>query len=682
MRAQLDHPTQKDTKVDGHVWSFAVAQKVLTALAEQCGQIDKRLAEVKSAMKAADVVEFIRKRRGKKLLVVGKRFSPDELADIRKTVADYVMAQGRLVAAKLFENWTDDLRRSLQSWRDNLEDAKERALRHAKALEKDVDEVRTDDLFTVDDDFKRAEKAVLDDAHHDPETFLQPYIRDGQFAEWMKELLNQRDDRMQVALSELVQYVLDNAYGVYGSGKQDDEKRKEIRRELGRKFDGFASNVVVPVKLLNDHFRLADVAEKLVHAWAARIDKASSNPRGQENLKRRFLRIFGFELKIRGGQCEVPSKKEIVELMALRLGQNCRAQFNLRGGSGRMQERAATHVFLPADNTLVKGAVPVKEWQKSLDVRAKQDDKHLVNFHVGLEGDEDLDEERGNPFVMMACVTEGFSIGNPDVDPADQGVVHLAFERISSLDYWRAANDPHVKTFLDWVEDPSGRSMFANVSYSFGLGYTLPAFVTNDQLRKSRWRPWAVEAEKRIERQGSVGLDVVLYAMLGTDGDRKSALFDLSVRGAEGEETPWTLPILAYGEGQQSKNGFVFARQAFTDETGEWRAKAKAYRAGEEETSLKKLVTRFAGDDALRSALAREAAHYFGAIAMAEGLRERDVSKAFVALHDWLDGDLREALEKLGNYELDYRDHVDQLVARALQLSKLSRADLAAHFKG
>lgn len=682
MRAQLDHPTKKGAKLDGHVWSFAVAQQVLEALAKQCGEIDGRLAEVKSSMKAADVVEFIRKRRGKKLLVVGKRFSEDEIADIKRTVEDYVLAQGRVVAAKLFETWTDDLRRSLHSWRENLEDAKERALRHAQALEKYVDETRTDDLFTVDADFKRAEKAPADDAHHDPECFLQPYVKDGQFVEWMTELLNQRDERMKLALSDVSQYVLENAYAVAGSGKQDDEKRKEVRRELGRKLDDFAGNVVVPAAFLNRHFRLADVAEKLVHAWAARIDKAASNPRGQENLKRRFLRIFGFELKVRGGQCEVPSKKEIVELVALQLGRNCRAQFNLRGGSGRMQERAATHVFLPADNSLVKGPAPAKEWQKSLDGRAKQDANHRVNFHVGVEGDEELGEERGNPFVMMACVTEGFSCENPDVDPADQGVVHLAFERISSLDYWRAANDPHVKTFLDWVEDPSGRSMFANVSYSFGLGYTLPAFVTNDQLRKSRWRPWAVEAEKRIERQGSVGMDMILYALLGADGDRKSALFDLSVRGEEGEETPWTLPILGYGEGQQSKHGFVFARQAFTDETGEWRAKSKAYRAGEEETSLKKLVARFAADDALRAALAHEAAHFFGVLAMAEGLRERDVSKAFVALHDWLDGDLREALEKLGNYELDYRDHVDHLVGRALQLSKLSRADLAAHFKG
>jgi hypothetical protein len=52
-----------------------------------------------------------------------------------------------------------------------------------------------------------------------------------------------------------------------------------------------------------------------------------------------------------------------------------------------------------------------------------------------------------------------------------------------------------------------------------------------------------------------------------------------------------------------------------------------------------------------------------------------------VALHDWLDGDLRGALEGLGNYEIDYRDLVDQLVARALQLSKMSRSELASHFK-
>ena len=682
MRAQLDHPSKKGAKIDGHFWSFAVAQQVLELLVKECSAIEGRLSEVKSSVKAADVVDFIRKRRGKKLVVIGKRFTEDELADVRKTIEDYVLAQSRLVATKLFEKWADGLRRSLQSWRDNLEDAKERALRHAQALEKSVDENRTDDLFTIDADFKKAEKAPGDDAHHDPESFLQPYVKDGQFADWMQELLNQRDERMKLALSDLTHYVLDNAYSVTGSGKQDDDKRKEVRRELGRKLDDFASNVVVPAAFLNRHFRLADVAEKLVHAWAARIDKASSNPKGQENLKRRFLRTFGFELKVRGGQCEVPSKKEIVELMALQLGRNCRAQFNLRGGSGRMQERAATHVFLPADSTLVKGAKPADEWRKSLDGRGKHDTNHRINFHVGVEGDEELGEERGNPFVMMACVTEGFSCENPDVDPADQGVVHLAFERISSLDYWRAGNDPHVKTFLDWVEDPNGRSMFANVSYSFGLGYTLPAFVTNEQLRKSRWRPWAIDAENRIEQKASVAVDAILYALLGSPKGSKSAIYNLSVTDQEGVDAAWSLPVLRYGVGKDSKNGFVFQRQAFTSDTGDWRADCRAFRSGEEETSIKKLITRFGSDDATQRALAREAEHFFGKLTFEEGIRDRDVQKEFLALREWVDSTLRSELQKLSNYEIDYADLVNQLESRALAVSKLGRADLAALFKG
>jgi len=284
--------------------------------------------------------------------------------------------------------------------------------------------------------------------------------------------------------------------------------------------------------------------------------------------------------------------------------------------------------------------------------------------------------------VMIACITEGFTCANPESAPAEQGVVHAAFDRIESLDYWRAANDAHVKTYLDWVEDPNGRSMFANVEYSFGLGYTLPAFVTNAQLRKSRWSPWAKESENRIERQGSISLDVVLYSLLGVNGNRKSALFDLSVRDQDGNETKWVLPILTYGTAKDSVHGFAFARQAFTDETGDWRARSKAYLAGDEESSLKKLVSRVAADDALRAAIAREAQHYFGVLAMQEGLRERDVQKAFVDLHDWLEADLKKRLEKLANYEIDYKDHVDQLVARALALSKMSREGLAAHFKG
>jgi len=682
MRSGLADPFERGATLDGHVWSFALAQQALEQLVKKCAQVDGRLTEGKSGGKLADVVQGIRKRRGKKFLAIGKRFSDDERQDIRKEVEDFLLAEARVAVGKLFEKWADALRRSLQSWRDNLEDAKERALRHAQTIASHVDEVRTDDLFTVDADFKRAERTVSDDSHYDPVTFLQPYAEESDFDEWMRELLNQRDDRMKEALSDISQYVLDNAYSTIGSGKQDEEHKKVVRRELGRRMESFSSNVVIPASFLNRRFRLADVAFRLVGMWAARIDKAASNPRGQENLKRRFLRTFGFELESRGGRSEVPSKKEVMELMARRLGMNCRAQFNLRGGSGRTQERAATHVFLPADSSLVKGAEPAKQWRKALESSLSHEDKGRIQFHVECEGEEDSTEQRGNPFLLMACVTEGFSCENPDADPADQGAVHAAFDRISSLDYWRAANDPHVKTFLDWVEDPSGKSMFANVPYSFGLGYTLPVFVTNEQLRKSRWRPWAVEAEKRIERKGSAGLDAVLYGLFGTGSNGKSPLFRLSVKDQDGAVADWKLPILVYGASREAKHGFAFSRQAFTDETGDWRPKSKAYRPGDEESSIKKLYARFAADESLVRAFVHEAQHYFGKLAFEEGLRERDVQKEFVTLHDWLDGDLRKDLQKLSNYEIDYSDIVDQLVARALQLSKMSRADLAALYKG
>lgn len=681
MRSVLEHPTVKGKKLDAHVWSFAVAQQVLELLVKRSSEIEGRVSDAKSKVSASDVVAEIRKRRGKKAILLGKRFSEIEQEQIRTAAEDFVLSQARIAVAKLFGKWSEGARRSLEAWRDNLQDSKERAQYHANSIMRHVDKIATDALFTVDDDFRRAEKPPVSASHHEPERFLEPYVKDGQFEEWMQELLAQRDDRMRVALTELSEYVLSRAYTTHGGGKADESLRKEIRRELGRKLEDFHSNIVIPAAFMHRHFRLGDVAEQLVHAWAARIEKASSNPRAQENLKRRFLHLFGFELSMRNGQCEVPSKKEIIEGMALRLGQNCRSQFLLRTGSGATRERAATHVFLPTDNTLANGPKAVKDWQRDLDAHTKQGNTAHIKFHIGQEGESEGDE-RGNPFQMLACVTEGFTCDRAGSGPSEQTAIHAAFDTISSLDYWRASNDPHVKTFLEWVEDPSGRSMFADVEYSFGLGYTVPAFVTNEQLRRARWRPWAIDTEQRLERQGGMGVDTLLYALLGSDGKRSSALLQLQVKNEDGETSDWTLPLLLYGKAKDSKHGFGFARRAFTKETGDWRPMSKAFRAGEEETSIKKLMTRFKEDEALRRALASEAHHFFGTLAMAEGLRDRDVQRLFVALHDWLDGDFRAELEKLNIYELEYRDRVEQLVERALQLSKLSRAELAEHFKG
>jgi hypothetical protein len=681
MRSTLEHPTEKGAKLDAHVHSFAVAQQVLEALCGRCKDIEDRFHETKSSTSAADVAALARKLSGRKFKIAGKRFEEDELPGIRSLAEQYVLSQARASVAKVFAKWSLNAVRSLQSWRDNLEDSKERALHHAVALEKHIDSVATDELFTVEKDFQDAAKPLVGQSHFHPDRYLEPYLEKDQLEHWMRELAAQRDDRLTEELTKISKHVLGSAYATEGSGKIDESLRKEIRRELGKRLEELHTHVVIPPDFLHRHFRLGDVAEKLVHAWANRIEKAASNPRAQENLKRRFLHLFGFELALRNGQCDVPSKKEIIGLMALRLGQNCRAQFLVRSGSGMAQNRAATHVFLPTDSTLAKGAKPTKEWEDGLGARAAQDRRHRIKFKVGREGEEEGDE-RGNPFLMLACVVEGFTGTNADTDPTDQGAIHQAFDSIASLDYWRASNDPHVKTFLQWVEDPSGRSMFADVEYSFGLGYTVPAFVTNEQLRRARWRPWAIDTEQRLERQGGMGVDTLLYALLGSDGKRSSALLQLQVKNEDGETSDWTLPLLLYGKAKDSKHGFGFARRAFTKETGDWRPMSKAFRAGEEETSIKKLMTRFKEDEALRRALASEAHHFFGTLAMEEGLRDRDVQRLFVALHDWLDGDFRSELDKLSIYELEYRDRVEQLVERALQLSKLSRAELAEHFKG
>jgi hypothetical protein len=281
------------------------------------------------------------------------------------------------------------------------------------------------------------------------------------------------------------------------------------------------------------------------------MDAAATHPDRLQHLRREFERLFGFQLKTSDGKHLPETRKEIVEKMAMRLGQTCRAQYV----SSAAGSSPSTLVFLPTDKLLITSQTDLKETIGALDQSANQSAKKgssSVKFHADLERDEAEREvegdARGNPFMMLAVAIETFRSNS---DQADRQLVEskeLDLESVTSLGYWRDSANTHVTTFLEWVEDPDGKSMFADVSFSFGLGYIMPAFVRDERLRSGRWRPWARSTEgavqKAKERMANRTNDAIVYALLQPQGERLS---QLAVTDLAGTKQPWTLPLLAFG---------------------------------------------------------------------------------------------------------------------------------------
>lgn len=666
--------------ISAHVASFVVSRQVLELLGTQLGDVLHAADEVgRGGRTLEEVVKLLRKYRGRQYLVAGVRFNANERDDLQRKLKDLVLAAGRSNLRALLEKWLKPLMGQLNAWRDNLAYAVDAAEKHAMDLERaKLTQNRTEAIFTTPDELREWRRKPKDaKTVFQPDRYLEPFATEQDFEAWGQDLQRSTDARLRDALDEIQGMVLRQAM----TGRRSKEEQRSVERDLYRALDSFREDIIISRKWLVDRFSMVAVAERLAHAYASEIEECKSSPKAQGYLHDHFLRLFGFSLETRRGRLQVPSAEEIIVNMATELGENCKAQYLVRSGAERMEKKSA-HVFLPADEKLASDQHGASKLVAKCEKDARR--RHAnVNYHADPvnAGEDGGADDRGNPFLMLGMVMEGFVVASDGNGPSETAAVHAAFNQISSLDYYNKDGDEDVKTFLNWVERPDGRSIFADVSYSFGLGYILPAFVTNEGLRESRWRPWAQDVDAEMERRANAGVDAMLYAMLGIPGKGSSRVFAQRLVSEDGTKVSWGLPLIKFG-GAATKNGFTFTRRAFTERTGEWRPDSRAFDGGDQATSIAKLDQLFRDQPDVPAAIAAEAAHFFGVLCFEEGIIERDVKAQFRALYDWIDGTLRTRLEKLPNYEVDYSDLVNKLEARSLELAKMKREELAELYRG
>ena len=668
-----------EARLDHHVRSFVINRQVIDLLDRRLGEVQARIEEVTSGgPTVGQVLAEVNEASRKKFFIAGERFDDGEKEDLRDTLRELVLSEGRKKLQPLMEKWVTPIRRQLVNWKKNLDYAVDAAQKHASDIERSkLTQNRTENVFTTPRELREQRRKPK--AHRTffrPTRYLEPFAEDSSFETWAEDLQRSSDSRLRDALRGIQTAVLEGAMtnGVRGRGEQ-----REAERDLYRRLEGFREDVIIDREWLARNFSLMTVAKQLVDAYANAIEDCKASPRQQGYLEDHFLRTFGFGIERDRGRLDVPDAESIMIQMAIELGENCKAQYRVKAGVEGL-ERKASHVFLPADEKLAMDKPAADKLRGKCDKLARRR-KAKVNFHVEecLTVDGDVSEERGNPFLMLSVVTEGFLMANDEDGSSPTGAAHEAFGHVTSLDYYDAGGDHKVKQYLEWVERPDGKSWFKDDKETFGLGYTLPAFVHHQGLREARWRPWAKDVDQEIARQASASIDAMLYAMLGVPGKRDGMIFQVRLLD---RPVVWRLPLLKLVAGSK----FSFSRKAFTIEnTGEWEANSEAFLPDDAPMSIAQLHDRLRQEPDIQSAIATEAAYFFDVLCDGED-RPGDgaVKQAFKDLWTWVSDTLKPTLQKRGDelYEREYESLVEQLADRAKVLLKMKRKDLAALYRG
>ncbi len=651
--------------------------------------------------------------RSRRYLLFTHKLTATECLEKRNLLAKALMAKLGTTFKLKFEEWLKPLASSLQEWEQNLEAAC-RAASHVKmGLERSGNDAeRIDQLFKVDADFvrfgSRSEAQTGLKATH----VIQPVMvlrGVDQLPGWLRAL---REDpvnqRFKDELAAVRKHVLDQAYSPLKGGL-DGLEDKELRRSIDKKWGELRMATTIPIRFMNKYFSLRQVLEELHAEWVYRFEMSSANEKVLHNLETSFQEEMGFRPeKDEHGYSRMDGKK-VIEKLALCIGQRCRAQYVSSKGS---MEAPDTLVFLPTDSELAAGEAQRRDWLLPLNEAAHKS-RAPVKFHAELANDMDKVDARGNPFQILAVTFEGFQSTGEGM-AVDESVTAERgrgpdLAHVTSLDYWRDSNEHEVQTLLDWTEDPNGKSWFTPTRNTFGIGYEIPAFVTNDVLRNCRWRPWAMdkEAQQEAERQALEYRkeDAIIYAMLSPEGafgkpiSRGGEPVPHPIIGAamsSGAETLlWNLPLLQWDFTRDNANKvdsvrFTFARRAHVLKGEQWGSWGETFAEGDQRASLGELLKLFEDP---RGALAleeirSEAAHYFGHVLKDDAILDEDVQGLMRDVCIRLAGELDREIRHMREYKVHYEKRVERLKQRAHALLDMAvkspdpRQVLAKHFGG
>ena len=539
---------------------------------------------------------------------------------------------------------------------------------------------RREELFWTDNDFdsvlsKGADSRFSVELLADQK--LQPVANDdalqGSLLEAMLDKSNDRVERAaQQFVGELKHWVLD------ASQSSDLGNRKQLlRRMLDKGIVELSRDLALPSSFYRKNFGFFGTVRGLIAAWGRRLSERRGVEAEMTRLRRSFRVQFGIEYpnddhgpaEFQGDQLDQFTQK-VCQNMAVSLGNRCDVLFEAR------RNPTAT---LTSD--VVKIVLPAEDWFSTDDFKTSTETLAASSGLFTTRGAFAVFPtfqrgELGNSFAMLAYAQKNF----PDWKSG------AGLDEVASLDYYR---DPGLTRWLQACEDPNGSSVFETdasklplADESFGLGYTFPAFVRNETLRRLRWKPWAQYSAGQQDARRGFALDAVAYAMLDEPADPKFGDALLGVNQVE----RWHLPALSLrdsiADGETQDKKWQFCRSAYRDDMGDRLPSHPAFKPGEGFTSIRKLFDAVEGDrNPAVEALADEAHLYFGTVLPShqEQIEPNGVVKCMMR-------ELRARLEvakaaESGHTQEDYRKLFGDLIERVTFLGALSCKDLAGHYK-
>lgn len=562
------------------------------------------------------------------------------------------------------------------------------------------------DKFWTPRDFERVRtgsaKTVVYKSAILGETEIKPILEDVQST--LAALVGDKLRRAEGALDAVRPLLMEHAFPRGGStgGSPDSQ----LERRLGDEIRKAADRIDIGLDSFRAGFSFRKVVAQHLRAWRAQWYHHEQAPMIRENLKREFLLLFGARLEdFVNVSTEAEGAEKLAEgdlalddhaiddaavnrlcmQMATQVGHRCDVLVIQQAEESHAIDRAT--VILPAEKEFsIEYAADCEKYARGTGLFKEH------GFRVLSTTNEHDGSHVGDVFTMLGYASEDFKLGAIGDD--------APLELVSSLTR-QYQESPDVLAWLAACEDADGASVFAGsgsplwqADKSFGLGYSFPFWVTDERMRKCRWRPWARKLEQKAmadaaaEREADAKefvTDALLYALLRLpdDGELKAANLRFpSEMTKPGDDDMWALGIVK----EPSPTGNHLAK---------WTVKRSPYRELQgkraewpcfSQTEFEGVLSlKEAFEDASREcvvAVAGEATLFFDRILPArKTLHSPDAGCAemFSDLGERLRA-LKSAIQGKGETQVRVGDAIEGMAARCDRLKRMKCAELARHF--
>ncbi len=536
-------------------------------------------------------------------------------------------------------------------------------------------ETKRQDLFWNDQDFMSVLSSQAENVFRGnllAEDRLQPVENDASLEKELTAMAesasNQRfEDGCGQFNNDLRNWIL-----AASSDADQAERKRELRRMIDKKITELSKELVLPSQFYVENFGFFAVVRNLLVTWGKEFAKRAAVEGDMVKLKRRFKVQFGCDYKMdRDGVVQLRDEaldlrtKEVCEFMAVGLANRCDVLFEGKREAGPVGDDKV-EIVLPSEECFsAEFSEKVKQLADQVGLFVKPGSLTVISTYKM--------DAMNNPFLMLGYAQEAFA-----------GWAKGDLANLASLNYWK---QPETTRWLEACEDENGKSVFThdnevlpNSESSFGLGYVCRAFVTNEQLRNSRWRPWAKYGATQANAEQDFLLDVLAYSLLDEPSTDNGALLGVN------EKEQWNMPLINLRGADNQKEGqakkFEYSRCAFRVYIGRRSADAPAFKAGDGYTSIKKTLDAFAGkDNPLIKTIAEEAALYLKEILPAHGEDGVDANGALKSMFRELISRLQLIMDaETGPTQAEYQKLFARLIRRCESLSAMTCQQLQGHF--